>query len=493
MENYIISLDQGTTSSRSIIFDSNSNIICIHQKEFKQIFPKSGWVEHDPIEILDSQKNTLNYVLNDFSFDKKLIKTIGITNQRETVVAWNKNTGRPYYNAIVWQDTRTSEFCKDLIAKNLSKTILDKTGLVLDSYFSASKMRWILDNCPNAQMDADKGDLLFGTIDTWLIWNLTDKKSFVTDVSNASRTLLFNINTLEWDEELLEIFGINKNCLPKVKSSSDYFGEIIIEDLEIPINGVAGDQQAALFGQCCFEKGMAKNTYGTGCFMLMNTGNERIESQNGLLSTIAWKIGENVTYALEGSVFVAGSAIQWLRDGLQIIEDATASEKLAKEANPNNEVYVVPAFVGLGAPYWDMNARGGIVGLTRDTGIAEITKATLDSLAYQTKDVLNAMMKDSKIDLKILRVDGGASANNYLMQFQSDMLQIEIDRPICKESTALGVAFLAGIGVGIWKENELYDIRKVEHVFEPKLDLKTSEIKYQKWEKAVEVIRSWTN
>ncbi len=492
MENYIISLDQGTTSSRSIIFDSNSNIICIHQKEFKQIFPKSGWVEHDPIEILDSQKNTLNYVLNEFSFDKKLIKTIGITNQRETVVAWNKNTGRPYYNAIVWQDTRTSEFCKDLIAKNLSKTILDKTGLVLDSYFSASKMRWILDNCPNAQMDADKGDLLFGTIDTWLIWNLTDKKSFVTDVSNASRTLLFNINTLEWDEELLEIFGINKNCLPKVKASSDYFGEIIIEDLEIPINGVAGDQQAALFGQCCFEKGMAKNTYGTGCFMLMNTGNERIESQNGLLSTIAWKIGENVTYALEGSVFVAGSAIQWLRDGLQIIEDATASEKLAKEANPNNEVYVVPAFVGLGAPYWDMNARGGIVGLTRDTGIAEITKATLDSLAYQTKDVLNAMMKDSKIDLKILRVDGGASANNYLMQFQSDMLQIEIDRPICKESTALGVAFLAGIGAGIWKDNELYDIRKVEHVFEPKLDLKTSEIKYQKWEKAVEVIRSWT-
>ncbi len=493
MENYIISLDQGTTSSRSIIFDSNSNIISIHQKEFKQIFPKSGWVEHDPLEILNSQKRTLNSVLKDFSFDKKSIKTIGITNQRETIVAWNKNNGLPYYNAIVWQDTRTSDFCKNLIDKNLSKTILDKTGLVLDSYFSASKMNWILENCPKAKEDVEKGELLFGTIDSWLIWNLTDRKSFVTDVSNASRTLLFNIDTLEWDDELLEIFGINKNCLPEVKASSDYFGEVNIENHIIPINGVAGDQQAALFGQCCFEKGMAKNTYGTGCFMLMNTGNERIESHNGLLSTIAWKIGNQVTYALEGSVFVAGSAIQWLRDGLQIIENATASEKLAKEANPNNEVYVVPAFVGLGAPYWDMNARGGILGLTRDTGIAEITKATLDSLAYQTKDVLNAMMKDSKIDLKILRVDGGASANNYLMQFQSDMLQIQIDRPICKESTALGVAFLAGIGAGIWKKEELHNIRKVEKVFEPNLDEKTSEIKYQKWEKAVEVIRSWTN
>lgn len=493
MKNYIISLDQGTTSSRSIIFDTDSSIINIKQKEFTQIFPKSGWVEHDPIEILNTQKNTLNSVLRDFAFDKKHIKTIGVTNQRETIVAWNKITGIPYYNAIVWQDTRTSNYCKDLIDKNLSQVILKKTGLLLDSYFSASKMNWILKNCPQAQEDAENGILLFGTIDTWLIWNLTDRKSFVTDVSNASRTLLFNIDTLEWDDELLEIFGINKNCLPEVKASSDDFGVVNIENHNIPINGVAGDQQAALFGQCCFEKGMAKNTYGTGCFMLMNTGNERIESQNGLLSTVAWKIGNQVTYALEGSVFVAGSAIQWLRDGLQIIENATASEKLAMEANPNNEVYVVPAFVGLGAPYWDMNARGGILGLTRDTGIAEITKATLDSLAYQTKDVLNAMMKDSKIDLKILRVDGGASSNNYLMQFQSDMLQIQIDRPTCKESTALGVAYLAGIGAGIWKEDELHNIRKVEQIFNPILEKETSEIKYRKWKKAVEVIRSWSN
>ena len=493
MKNYILSIDQGTTSSRSIIFDTTASPVFSSQKEFRQIFPQSGWVEHDPMEILKSQIDTIQNCLNKTKDIAQQIASIGITNQRETIIAWNKKTGTPYYNAIVWQDTRTSDFCKELTNKGLNEVIKQKTGLVLDSYFSGSKMKWILDNCPQAKKDAQNDELLFGTVDTWLIWNFTKGKSHVTDASNAARTLLFNINTCQWDEELLEIFGIPLNSLPSVKSSSDDFGFFELDDLKIPINGVAGDQQSALFGQCCFQKGMAKNTYGTGCFMLMNTGENKIESKNGLLTTIAWQIEGKTTYALEGSVFVAGSAIQWLRDGLQVIENAEASEKLALKANTQNEVYVVPAFAGLGAPYWDMYARGGILGLTRDSGIPEITKATLDSLAYQTKDVLDAMALDSGIELKSLQVDGGASANNYLMQFQSDILQKNIDRPVNKESTALGVAFLAGLRVGLWKLEDLQSIRKTEKIFEPIMTSGIAKSKYDKWVDAVRRIRDWSN
>ncbi len=492
MNKYILSIDQGTTSSRTILFDLNATIIENSQKEFTQIFPKSGWVEHDPLEILESQLHTIKNVIESIDVDTNEICTIGITNQRETVVAWSKTTGLPYYNAIVWQDTRTSNYCRELQEQGYAETIKDKTGLVLDSYFSASKMRWIIDNVKEARQGIEKGDLLFGTVDTWLIWNLTNKKSYVTDASNASRTLLFNINTGKWDSELLSIFGIPESCLPEVKSSSDDFGTYTKGNLSIPISGVAGDQQAALFGQCCFEKGSAKNTYGTGCFMLMNTGENKISSNHGLLTTIAWKIGDKITYAIEGSVFVAGSAIQWLRDGLQIIEQAEASEKLALEANPASEVFVVPAFAGLGAPYWDMYARGGILGLTRDSGIAEITKATLDSLAYQTKDVLDAMVKDAETPITSLQVDGGACANNYLMQFQSDLLRINIDRPECKESTALGVAFLAGIKEGLWNIDELPKVRKTEKVFHTVMKEEEAHAKYKKWTKAVRSIRKWS-
>lgn len=492
MTKYILSIDQGTTSSRTILFDQEANIVRSSQREFKQIFPKSGWVEHNPLDILESQLHTIHAVLDHVDFTTQKIYSIGVTNQRETLVAWNKNTGKPYYNAIVWQDTRTSDYCQDLQERGYGNLIQEKTGLVLDSYFSASKMRWILDNVPEAKLGLKNDELLFGTIDTWLIWNLTKGKSYFTDVSNASRTLLFNINTCAWDDELLNIFGISKSCLPEVKSSSDDFGSWSYKNISIPINGVAGDQQAALFGQCCFEKGTAKNTYGTGCFMLMNTGENKITSKNGLLTTVAWKIDDKITYALEGSVFVAGSAIQWLRDGIQIIEHAAASEKLALEANPENEVYVVPAFAGLGAPYWDMYARGGILGLTRDSGIAEITKATLDSLAYQTKDVLDAMVKDAETPITWLQVDGGACANNYLMQFQSDLLRLKINRPVCKESTALGVAFLAGIKVGVWTMEELSSIRKTERVFETKMNINQAKEKYKKWTKAVSSIRKWS-
>ena len=492
MEKYILSIDQGTTSSRSIIFDTKANTVISSQKEFTQIFPQSGWVEHDPMEILATQISTIQDCLQHNQNISSNILTIGITNQRETVIAWNKNSGTPYYNAIVWQDTRTSNFCKGLKSDSLDQLIKEKTGLVLDSYFSASKMNWILQNCPDAKKDALKDELLFGTVDTWLIWNFTNGKSHVTDASNAARTLLFNINTGDWDDELLDIFQIPKSTLPAVKSSSDDFGVFELDEYRIPINGVAGDQQSALFGQCCFQKGMAKNTYGTGCFMLMNTGDKKIESKNGLLTTIAWKIDGKITYALEGSVFVAGSAIQWLRDGLQVIENAEASEKLALKANTENEVYVVPAFAGLGAPYWDMYARGGILGLTRDSGIPEITKATLDSLAYQTKDVLDAMALDSNIELQSLQVDGGACANNYLMQFQSDILQKKIDRPINKESTALGVAFLAGLKIGLWKLEDLMDIRSTEKIFEPIMTAEVARKKYSKWQDAVRRIRDWS-
>jgi len=488
----IISIDQGTTSCRSILFNVDAEIVETTQKEFKQYFPKSGWVEHDAKEILECQTEVLHELLNKNNNSYLAqVKAIGITNQRETIVAWNKTTGTPVYNAIVWQDTRTTNYCQDLKDKGFEDIIKDKTGLLLDSYFSASKMNWILNNVPEAKQLAASDNLLFGTIDTWLIWNLTDEKNHFTDVSNASRTLLFNINTLEWDEELLTIFEIPRNTLPTVKQSSDDFGTYTYNGHYFPINGVAGDQQSALFGQCCFEKGDAKNTYGTGCFMLLNTGNEKISSKNGLISTIAWQINGKTTYALEGSVFVAGSGVQWLRDGIQIINDATETEDIIKDANPTSSLYFVPAFAGLGAPHWNMNARGMLIGLTRDTNRADITKATLDAMAYQTKDVLTAMEKDAQTKLNALNVDGGACNNNYLMQFQSDLLNIPVDRPICKESTALGVAFLAGIQCGLWKYDDLSKIRTNEKTFIPTENQSEIKLKYSKWTNAVERCKDW--
>lgn len=487
---FIISIDQGTTSSRSILFNSKGEEVFASQKEFEQIFPKSGWVEHDPIEIISSQLKTLQEVIE---HSKKLdgeIVGIGITNQRETLVAWQKSTGTPIYNAIVWQDTRTSDYCQN-IKQSKGETIQKKTGLIVDSYFSGSKAKWILDNIEEASELANANDLLFGTIDSWLIWNLTEGKTHATDVSNASRTMLFNINTLTWDDELLEIFDIPKECLPDIKSSADDYGVATINNLNIPIFSAIGDQQAALFGQCCFEEGQAKNTYGTGCFMLMNTGHKTIESQNGLLSTVGWRIGNETAYALEGSVFVAGAAIQWLRDGINILENASESEQLALSANDTSDLIVVPAFAGLGAPYWDMYARGAIIGITRDTGRAEITKSTLDSLAFQVRDVIHAMSADSGIELSSLNVDGGACANNYLMQFQADILEKKIDRPICKESTALGAAFLAGIQSGLWKIEELTAIRRSERIFKPTMDHNTVLKKVNKWTKAVERVKNW--
>lgn len=487
---FIISLDQGTTSSRTILFNSRGEEVYVSQKEFRQIFPKSGWVEHDPMEILSSQLATLREVID---HSKKLegeIIGIGITNQRETLVAWQKSTGQPIHNAIVWQDTRTSDYCQQ-IKQSKGSLIREKTGLIVDSYFSGSKAKWVIDNVPEAIPLIQKNDLAFGTIDSWLIWHLTGGKVHATDVSNASRTMLFNIKSMNWDDDLLGIFEIPRTTLPVVMNSSDNYGTATIDGLNIPIYSAIGDQQAALFGQCCFESGQAKNTYGTGCFMLMNTGERPIESKNGLLSTIGWKIGNDVTYALEGSVFVAGAAIQWLRDGINILQNAAESEQLALSAKDTSDLIVIPAFAGLGAPYWDMYARGAIIGITRDTGRPEITKATLESLAFQVRDVINAMSADSRIELAALNVDGGACANNYLMQFQSDILEKNIDRPICKESTALGAAFLAGIQAGLWNIEELRNIRKSERIFEPQLTHEVVAKRVNKWHKAIERVKNW--
>jgi glycerol kinase len=488
---YILSIDQGTTSSRAILFDTQTaSVKASVQQEFKQIFPKQGWVEHDPEEILSTQLQVVKEAVQGLS-KKESIIGIGVTNQRETVIAWHKQTGKPLYNAIVWQDSRTSEYCEKLIQEGWAEKVKAKTGLVIDSYFSASKMRWMFDTISEVKQAYKSGDLLFGTVDTWLIWNLTGGKSFVTDVSNASRTMLFNIHTLSWDADLLTLFGIDSNCLATVKESSDDFGEAIINDLKIPITGVAGDQQAALFGQGCWQVGEAKNTYGTGCFMLMNTGDLPINSKNGMLTTIAWSVAGKLSYALEGSVFVAGSAIQWLRDGLKIIESAQETESLAISAGKNNEVVFVPAFAGLGAPYWDMNARGALFGLTRDTSIADIVKATLEALAFQTKDVLEAMQRDAEKELLVLNVDGGASVNNYLMQFQADMLGCTIQRPLQTESTALGVCFLAGLKVGAWTMEELEQKRAVERIFQPVLSGDERTKRYEKWLKAIEKTKNW--
>ncbi len=491
MAKYIVALDQGTTSSRSVIINDSGEIIAMNQQEFQQIFPKSGWVEHDPLEILETQLTTLKKVIKETNIKASEIVGIGITNQRETTVVWNKKTGKPIYNAIVWQDKRTANICENLKEKGLENHVRKTTGLVIDSYFSATKINWILNNIDGAKADAEKGNLLFGTIDTWLLWNLTNGAIHATDYSNASRTMLYDIKNLKWDETLLKELKIPFAILPEVKPSSHHFGNYELDGVQIPIAGIAGDQQAALFGQACFTKGEAKNTYGTGCFMLMNTGEKLEYSKNGLLTTIAWGINNKVYYALEGSVFVAGSAIQWLRDGLQIINDAKESEALAKEVKEDNPVYVVPAFAGLGAPYWDMYARGAVFGLTRDTGKNHLIKATLDSLAYQTKDILDVMQKDSEVKLTSLKVDGGACANSYLMQFQADILNTEVERPEIIETTIMGAAYLAGICVGLWKQEDILDRRKINKTFIPTFQEEKREKLYTKWQKAVERTKDW--
>ena len=468
---YVLALDQGTTSSRSILFDETSNIVAVAQKEFTQIFPKPGWVEHNANEIWSTQIGTMAEVVANAGIDPSEIAAIGITNQRETTVVWEKATGKPVYNAIVWQSRQTMAICDDIKAKGLADKFRQKTGLVVDAYFSGTKVKWILDNVEGARAKAEAGELLFGTIDTWLIWKLSGGKVHVTDYSNASRTLMYNIRDLKWDDELLEILTVPKSMLPEVRPSSEVYGltaPAVFQGAEIPIAGAAGDQQAALFGQTCFRPGMAKNTYGTGCFMLMNTGSELYTSKNGLLTTIAWGIEGKVEYALEGSIFVAGSAVQWLRDGLKAIEAAQDSEYYAGKVSDAEGVYVVPAFVGLGAPYWDMKARGAILGLTRGTTKGHIIRATLDSMAYQTKDVLGAMEADSGIKLQALKVDGGAVANNLLMQFQSDILGVPVDRPVVTETTALGAAYLAGLAVGVWANKEdLIQNWQLNRRFEP--------------------------
>ena len=494
MGKYLIALDQGTTSSRCIIFDKQGNIINVAQKEFTQIFPHPGWVEHDPMEIWSSQLAVLTEAKARCNVDVSDIAAIGITNQRETTIVWDRHTGQPVYNAIVWQCRRTAEYCDQLKAKGLEKSIKEKTGLIVDAYFSGTKVRWILENVEGARERAEKGDLLFGTVDSWLIWKLTKGKCHVTDYTNASRTMLFNIHTLEWDDEILKEMGIPKSMLPEVKPSSYVYGDVDAEFLggEIPIAGIAGDQQAALFGQCCFESGLVKNTYGTGCFILMNTGEKAVDSKNGLLTTIAWGLDGKVEYALEGSVFVAGAAIQWLRDGLRMIDNAAFTETYANKVPDSAGVYVVPAFVGLGAPYWDQYARGIIVGLTRGVEKEHFVRATVESLAYQSYDVMKAMEADAGVVLKELHVDGGASANNFLMQFQSDILGIDVLRPKVIESTALGAVYLAGLAVGYYKDKE--DIRQnvaLDRTFRPKMEDSTRQELVGGWKEAVKRSFGW--
>lgn len=487
----IVALDQGTTSSRAVLFNHAGEIVDVSQQEFQQHFPKPGWVEHDANEIWDTQFGVLQSLVANNQLRPSDIAGIGITNQRETTVVWNKHNSEPIHNAIVWQDRRTATRCDEITQQGWKEVIQEKTGLVIDAYFSAAKLEWILNNVDGAKEQAQAGDLLFGTVDSWLIWKLTDGKVHATDASNAARTMLFNINTGAWDTELCELFNVPESMLPQVHDSSANFGYVAFQGQELPIAGVAGDQQAALFGQTCFDKGMAKNTYGTGCFLLMNTGAERIDSKSGLLSTVAWSLDSKITYALEGSVFIAGAAVQWLRDELQFIDSASDSENLALEANPESEVVVVPAFAGLGAPHWDMYARGAIFGLTRDSGRAEIAKATLQAVAYQLYDVLEAMQTDSGIELSQLNVDGGAIANNFLAQFQADVLARPVTRPKILESTALGAAFLAGLHTGYWSIDDLKKVRQVEHEFQPRMDSKAVGRLLKQWRKAVDRSRQW--
>jgi glycerol kinase len=487
---YIIALDQGTTSSRAVLFNENGEIIDVTQKEFTQIFPRPGWVEHDPEEIWKSQYDVLIYLIRKNKMAPSSILAIGITNQRETTVVWDKTTGEPVMNAIVWQDKRTADICEEMKQEGLEHYVRKNTGLVIDSYFSATKIAWMLRHVEGAKEKAARGQLVMGTIDTWLIWKLTNGKVHATDYSNASRTLLYNIEKLKWDEQLMEFLQIPESMMPEVYPSSHHFGNFEYEGVSIPIGGVLGDQQAALFGQACFEVGAAKNTYGTGCFVLMNTGEEIHHSKSGLVTTIAWGLEGRIIYALEGSIFIAGAAIQWLRDGLKLIDAASDSEYFAQKAI-DDEVFVVPAFAGLGAPYWDMYARGAIFGLTRDTGKNHIIKATLQSLAFQTKDVLEAMEKDSGVSTKVLKVDGGASTNDFLMQFQADIEGVTVERPEVIESTAKGSAYMAGIMIGLWKKEDIINNRRIDRIFEPKLDQQSRDHLYKGWKKAVERTMGW--
>lgn len=494
MGKFILAIDQGTTSSRAIVFDSDGNIVSVAQQEFTQHYPKPGWVEHDPNEIWATTIGVIADALARKDIKRNEIAAIGITNQRETTVIWDADTGKPIYNAIVWQDRRTSKICDDIKEKGLESTFKKKTGLIIDAYFSGTKIKWILDNVEGAKKKAEKGRLRFGTIDTWLIWKLTNGKIHVTDYTNASRTLIYNIFNLCWDEELLQVLDIPESILPNVRPSSEIYGYTDKEVFggEVPITGIAGDQQAAVFGHCCFEKGMVKNTYGTGCFMLMNTGEKAVLSEHGLLTTIAYGINEKVCYALEGSIFVAGASVQWLRDELKLVDSASDTEYFAQKVKDTNGVYVVPAFTGLGAPYWDMYARGVIVGLTRGASKAHIIRATLESIAYQTKDVLDAMEADSKINLKALRVDGGAATNTFLMQFQSDILGILVEKPVINETTALGAAYLAGLAISYWKnQDELVEKWKKDRIYTPNMDSTYKDKLYKGWKRAVERAKNW--
>lgn len=491
---YILALDQGTTSSRAILFNHEGNIVSTARKEFRQIFPKPGWVEHDPSEIWSTQLSVAVEALSRANASAREVRAIGITNQRETTVVWNRKTGDPICNAIVWQDRRTADLCERLRKEGLQESVRAKTGLVLDPYFSATKIHWILENVEGARKLAEEGDLLFGTIDSWLVWKLTGGKIHITDVSNASRTMLYNIHELRWDEELLERFDIPASMLPEVRASSEVYGESgpDIFASGIPIAGIAGDQQAALFGQVCNRPGMAKNTYGTGCFMLMQTGEKPIESKNNLLTTIAWQREGKTFYALEGSIFIGGAVVQWLRDGLGIIRRSDEIEKLAGSVEDTDGIYLVPAFSGLGAPHWDPFARGTIVGITRGTGAGHLARAALDSIAYQSRDLLEAMISDSGIDLRELRVDGGASVNNLLMQFQADLLDVPVVRPTITETTALGAAYLAGLACGFWKDiGEIEKKWSADRTFTPKMERKERSERIAGWKRAIERSRKW--
>ncbi len=493
MPKYILALDQGTTSSRAILFDKKGNIAAVEQQEFSQIYPQPGWVEHDANEIWQTQLKVAQNLLKNHRIKATDVAAIGITNQRETTVIWNKRTGEPIHHAIVWQDRRTAGICDKLKKDGFEDFVKKQTGLVIDAYFSGTKVKWLLDHVPGARELAERGDLLFGTMDTWLVWKLTGGHVHATDFSNASRTMLFNIRTLQWEKKLLKALDIPAFLLPAIRSSSEIYGETLpgLFGASIPIAGMAGDQQAALFGQACLEPGMAKNTYGTGCFMLMNTGTKPVLSKSGLLTTIAWGLNGAVYYALEGSVFIAGAAIQWLRDGLKILDETKDSEYFAAKVQDAGGVFVVPAFAGLGAPYWDMYARGAIFGLTRGTTKAHFVRATLESLAYQSKDVLTAMEKDAKVPLKTLRVDGGASANNLLMQFQADMLDVRVERPKITETTALGAAYLAGLATGFWKIEDISNGWQLEQFFQPAMEASERENRYKGWQKAVQRTMKW--
>ncbi|WP_293925936.1 glycerol kinase GlpK [Sphingobacterium sp. UBA6320] len=492
---YILALDQGTTSSRAIVFSKSGKIEAVAQKEFTQIYPESGWVEHDPKEIWSSQLSVFTEVMAKMKITPKNIKGIGITNQRETTIVWDRITGEPIYNAIVWQDRRTADYCKNIEKQGYADLIQSKTGLRIDAYFSASKINWILDNVQGARERANAGELAFGTVDSWIIWNLTNGEVHVTDVSNASRTMLYNIETLDWDTELLTLFDIPERMLPKVASSSEIYGHTSGQILssKVPIAGIAGDQQAALFGQMCTEKGMVKNTYGTGCFLLMNIGSKPILSKNNLVTTIGWKIGDEVVYALEGSVFIGGAVVQWLRDELGIIKNAQEIEKLAESVHDSNGVYLVPAFSGLGAPHWNPYARGTILGMSRGTNAAHIARAALEGIAFQITDILSAMQSDAQTDIKELRVDGGASSNNFLMQNQANFLNVVTLRPEVVETTALGAAYLAGLAVGFWANiEEISEQWKIDRTFTPIPDQSVKE-SLKGWKRAVETVKFWAN